>query len=61
MALIGRLRGETIRPLGWVGILVGFVGVVLVLAARGMTLSLGTLRGDLLIMLSVVSLSLIHI
>ena len=55
VALIGRLRGETIRPLGWVGILVGFVGVVLVLAARGMTLSLGTLRGDLLIMLSVVS------
>ncbi len=55
VALIGRFRGEIIRPIGWAGIVIGFVGVLLVLAARGMALSLGTLRGDMLILLSVVS------
>lgn len=55
VAFISRLRGERLRPTGWAGIVLGFVGVALVLVARGAALSLATLRGDLLIMLSVIS------
>lgn len=51
VALVGAVgRTERLAPAGWIGIVLSFVGIVLVLAARGAALSLATVGGDLLVL-----------
>ena len=51
VALISGLGGAERTPrLAWVGIVLSFVGIILVLVARGAALSLATVGGDLLVL-----------
>lgn len=53
VAVLGTVfRVERASPRLWVGILVATVGVVMVIAARGLDFSSATLRGDLLALLA---------
>ncbi len=53
VALIGAIGGsERLAPMAWLGIGLSFVGIVLVLIAQGVALSLATLGGDLLVLAS---------
>jgi drug/metabolite transporter (DMT)-like permease len=53
VALIGAISGsERLAPMAWLGIGLSFVGIVLVLIAQGVALSLATLGGDLLVLAS---------
>jgi drug/metabolite transporter (DMT)-like permease len=49
VALIGA-RVERLRLAAWCGIALSFIGIVLVLVARGAALSLATIGGDLLVL-----------
>lgn len=56
MALISvLLKQETIKPIAWVGILLGFTGVYITVAGKsgGFRFSFETLKGDLLILTAV--------
>jgi drug/metabolite transporter (DMT)-like permease len=48
-------KHEKIEPIGWVGILLGFVGVYIIISGKsgGFSLSSQTLKGDLVILLAV--------
>ena len=51
VALLGVASdAERLAPLAWLGIIISFAGIVLVLVARGAALSLSTLGGDLLVL-----------
>jgi drug/metabolite transporter (DMT)-like permease len=54
MMLIGLVRGERVSRAAWGGIGLSFAGIALVLAGRGVSVSLNTLIGDLLVLLSAI-------
>lgn len=55
VALIGTLRGsERLSPRAWAGIGLALLGIVLVLAARGVAFSQSTLLGDFLVIMSAI-------
>jgi drug/metabolite transporter (DMT)-like permease len=54
VAVLGRVFGvERTTPRTWIGILVATVGVAIVIAAKGVGFSAVTIKGDLLVLLSV--------
>ncbi len=50
------LKYEKIKPIAWLGILLGFVGVYIIISGKsgGLSLTSKTLKGDLLILLAVI-------
>jgi len=51
VALISAIgRAERLKPIAWFGIALSFIGIALVLVARGAALSLATIGGDLLVL-----------